>query len=174
MNSTTDIIIQMLLGRQELGAGSDDMSLSDQLAKLGEADPRLVPLIRHLQERLAESSDVVDITPAQEEGEGDETVESSVVAEGNQELESLAQGMFAEIEVLRARNDMLATALGACHLCWGEDQGCPYCSGAGCVGTYVIKASLFEHVVGPAVRQLRQRPRAVKSQNMGKGGNHAD
>jgi hypothetical protein len=172
LSSTTEMLMETLLSQNRDGQGSGN--INDTLTQLAQNNPRMAPLVRHMQERLAESSKVVDITP--ESGQANqETIDLSPSATeaGIDELKDMAESMSAELEVLRARNDMLATALGACHLCWGDDQECPYCNGAGHVGAYVISLSVFERIIGPAVRQLKRRPQLAKQpQPIGKGENH--
>jgi hypothetical protein len=164
--------MQMLLGQQQPGTVSANAILTDQLAKLAQTDPRIAPLVRHLQERLAARSDAVDTSSNDAETAPAKDDEILDVPPRDQELENLVQSMFAEVKTLRARNDMLATALGACHLCWGEDSNCSYCEGVGRVGAYVINSNLFERVVGPAVRQLRRRPKLAEPQPINKGDSH--
>jgi hypothetical protein len=174
LNSTADILMQALLARNESGDGSNGASPAEMLAQLAQSNPRMAPIVRHLQERLAGSSRNVDTVPEKDETASEiaKKKKKGELPGHNRELESLAEKMFAELEALRARNDMLATALGACHLCWGEDQECSYCNGAGRVGAYVINRNLFEQAIGPAVCQLRRRPQLAKTQTLRKGENY--
>jgi hypothetical protein len=69
-----------------------------------------------------------------------------------------------ELNVLRDRSDLLADALGACALCWGQDGHCRACRGHGLPGRSIPDQKLFEEFVLPAVRLLRasqQRPTVV-------------
>jgi hypothetical protein len=110
-------------------------------------------LISQLQQRLSAANQVIDVTPEEQE---DTPVEESSLHKRCEKLERIARRIFGELKVMRTRNDMLATALGACQLCWGEDPACPYCHGSGTVGAYIINRKMFEQVVGPALEQLRQ------------------
>jgi hypothetical protein len=65
--------------------------------------------------------------------------------------------LCAELEELRERNDVLAAALGACHLCWGEDPGCPACGGLGRPGAAPPDRQLFARLVAPAVQAAQPR-----------------
>lgn len=146
-----------------LGGGS---SPADALSALASSDPKLAPLVNLLQQRLA--------TPTVIEGEAEEVSEPAPdLQQRSRDLARLARKMFAELRVLRTRNDNLAAALGACHLCWGEDANCPHCGGDGGVGAFVIDAKLFDEIVGPALEQIRQRPRLVRSQRNEEGGQDA-
>jgi hypothetical protein len=161
LNSMSDALMQTLLST--LGGGA---SPADALAALASSDPRLGPLVNLLQQRLA--------APAVIEGEAEEVAEPAPdLQQRAQDLARLSRKMFAELKVLRTRNDNLAAALGACHLCWGEDADCPYCGGDGGVGAFVIDAQLFDEIVGPALEQFRQRPRLVQSQRDREGGEDA-
>ncbi|MEU6040722.1 hypothetical protein ABZ801_35525 [Actinomadura sp. NPDC047616] len=65
-------------------------------------------------------------------------------------------------EELRARNDALAAALGACG-CWGTRAHCPLCGGAGEPGWALPDRSLFACYVHPALRTVA-RHRAVAAE----------
>jgi hypothetical protein len=60
-------------------------------------------------------------------------------------------------ELLRLReiSAMLASALGACDLCWGTEIDCSACRGAGSPGAFPPDPDLFREVVGPAARRMR-------------------
>jgi hypothetical protein len=72
-------------------------------------------------------------------------------------LRRTMEQMYRELEALRERNDTLAAALGACHLCWGEDLDCPLCSGTGHPGSSIPDKSLLVQIVTPAVQRLRKQ-----------------
>jgi hypothetical protein len=61
----------------------------------------------------------------------------------------------AEVKELRSRCDDLASALGACPLCWGNDPECRACRGRGHPGYSVPDRKLFVEFVLPAVRMLK-------------------
>lgn len=66
-----------------------------------------------------------------------------------------------EIERLEEINDTLAAALGACAVCWGDDPDCETCRGRGGPGSLSPDRGLFERLVLPAARRLREsRPLA--------------
>ena len=64
----------------------------------------------------------------------------------------------AEAEALRERNDILAAAVGACHLCWGEDAGCRGCHGRGSPGARRPERVAFRRYITPALRRLQEVP----------------
>jgi len=63
----------------------------------------------------------------------------------------------AEVKELRSRCDDLASALGACPLCWGNDAECRACRGRGEPGYSVPDKKLFVKLVLPAIRMLKLR-----------------
>lgn len=66
--------------------------------------------------------------------------------------------------MLTERNEILASAFGACPECWGEDGGCELCNEKGVPGAYVPDTGNFVEYVLPAVRKvrsLRQKERDV-------------
>lgn len=71
------------------------------------------------------------------------------------EVARVMKAMYAELELLRERNDVLAVALGACHLCFGRDPGCAECGGAGGPGASAPDPGAFRDYVVPAVRRVR-------------------
>ena len=62
-----------------------------------------------------------------------------------------------ELERFQEINDTLAAALGACHVCWGDDPDCEACRGRGGPGSLPPDRGLFERLVLPAARRLRER-----------------
>jgi len=72
----------------------------------------------------------------------------------------------AEVKLLRERCDTVAAALGACGLCWGQDQSCRACRGHGAPGHCIPDEELFCELVVPAVRLIhasRKRSNNVAS-----------
>jgi hypothetical protein len=161
----SDALMQTLLARLG-GGGSEPFAPADALSALASSDPTLAPLVGYLQQRLA--------TPTVIEGHAEEVPEPAPdQRQRTKDLVQLSRKMFAELTELRARNDSLALALGACHLCWGEDADCPYCGGDGGVGAFVIETELFDDVVGPALEQYRGRPRPARPHGSKEGGQNA-
>src|SRR5262249_639991 len=58
----------------------------------------------------------------------------------------------------RARNTVLADALGACPRCWGEDVRCVRCRGRGRPGGRRPDRLLFTEIVEPAIQRATARP----------------
>ena len=110
------------------------------------------------QQRAAAPSAPVEETPSAAEIELDRLEEMRHQREQHEqarELENLMKTMYAELETLRTRNDTLAAALGACHLCFGEDPICPECGGRGGSGALLPDAAAFRQYVAPALNRVR-------------------
>lgn len=58
--------------------------------------------------------------------------------------------LIDELELAQTIGDTLAAALGACYLCWGEDERCEECRGTGSPGSAPPDAQLYERFVVPA------------------------
>lgn len=58
---------------------------------------------------------------------------------------------------LLAHSDFLASAVGACPDCWGEDAECPQCGGCGGPGAFVPQRVSFDEIVRPVLDQIRER-----------------
>lgn len=147
------------------GGGSSAMTQA-LLSQVGD-DPSLGVLAKYLasrredegeesEERAAEAGeDVRELERARERAA--ETVKTL------RRLRQLAEDMFAELQELRGRNDALAAAFGACHLCWGEDLQCQLCGGEGRPGSSLPDRDLFVQFVTPAARRLRRTGVADRS-----------
>jgi hypothetical protein len=69
-----------------------------------------------------------------------------------QQMAQQIDEMSEALDVLQARNDDLADALGACYLCWGEDPRCPECAGKGAPGSLLPEPRAYREWILPAVR----------------------
>jgi DNA repair exonuclease SbcCD ATPase subunit len=155
---TTEAMMQMLLD------GQPPASMQDQLAALAQSNPKLAPILSKLQERMQRQAEMAKAAEAEEDstplpGMAEPEVLSANADENAVDnLKRLARRMFSELSTLRARNEKLAEALGACSLCWGEDHACPQCGGQGLPGAFAIDRKTFLSVAGSAMRQVRQQP----------------
>lgn len=134
------------------------------LQNMSDADPRLKAIATYLIRRQTEDSDSEDLDDNERL-----TSEEPAIAEGMEErdllrrresynrLQQVTTEMYAELEDLRARNDALAAALGACYLCWGEDFECEECRGQGQPGAFTLDKELFGQYVAPAVQSVKTR-----------------
>ena len=73
------------------------------------------------------------------------------------ELRALVKTMHGELQILRVRNDTLAAALGACHICFGSDPSCEECEGRGIPGSLDPDPDAYREFVAPAVRRAQRR-----------------
>lgn len=123
-------------------------AMSELLTQLGDDDPRMGLLAKYFAQREAMATD--ESTP-------DDAEPSEHRREAVEKLQRLVERMFEELTALRERNVSLATALGACPVCWGDDLACEACGGDGYPGASVPDAVLFAHYVGPVIKLLRRR-----------------
>src|SRR5262249_4172994 len=107
-------------------------------------DPQMAVLLSLLEQRQSvEASPPADVEAADEAASEDES--EKLLAMKN--LEEKVQRMYAELEVLRGRNDSLAIALGACYLCFGDDSLCQECQGRGVPGSRRPDPAAFRQYV---------------------------
>lgn len=137
----------LLLEKLTSGPGTAPR-MSEVLAQLGEADPRMALLAKYFAQRETEQSD----------DEEDPPVEAERRRESFERLQRILKRLYAELEELRQRNDGLAAALGACYLCWGENPECDLCAGTGVPGSRAPDEILLSHYVTPAVRRRPAAP----------------
>lgn len=150
-------LMQSLLG----GTADGVPSIQDLLAKLGATDPTAAMVLQYMAQQRAAASEEPD------EGEQEETaavveapapyMDEGRAARAGEALRALRRrvhALYAELEDLRARNDDLAAALGACAQCWGEDPACETCEGLGRPGGAPPDAYLYGRLVAPAARRL--------------------
>ena len=160
-----------------LTTADSEMSLQDVLlSQLDSQEPSVAMLAKYLaqsaeddneDEELSETDELEQEALELEFEQQARTLEAtesrlySVTQVARQMREKL-DDLYAELEELRERNDSLAEALGACHLCWGEDLDCEACGGGGRPGTYLPDADMFRHYVRPAIQRLQtQQTRAA-------------
>ncbi|PSB14143.1 hypothetical protein C7B76_17280 [filamentous cyanobacterium CCP2] len=160
--------INPLLLQALAGAGSEGLSVKDVLlSQLDETDPTTSLLVKLLAQQPSET--IVDESqsefelelesesdPERLQKEQRARARAAEKAKALRHLRNTIDLLYAELEDLRARNDMLAAALGACYLCWGEDAQCPECGGQGGAGFFTLDRSLFGQFVVPAVHRYKQ------------------
>jgi hypothetical protein len=152
-------LIEMLT-RLSSGAGAAQDPL-ELLAQYGGGNPLVNALAKHYSEMQAKTTSgvntsVIDVEPdLPADTEPTATPESAdyarVVADLQQQLEQVS----AELQFHRERCDLLATALGACCLCWGQDPACRACRGRGRPGFTLPDETLVKEFLLPAIKMLR-------------------
>lgn len=134
----------------------------DLLAKLAETNPTAGLIAQLLaqnqqQEREREASSEEEGGAESLEQEPDQDrMRSREKSRAAHRLRQKIGSMNRELSELRERNDALAAALGACHLCWGSDPECEICAGRGSPGASEPDKRLFAQFVRPAVRTLQK------------------
>lgn len=127
-------------------------SVADLLDALGAENPRIKAIATLLAMR----------SPAAEEAD---PAAEAARTERRAHVQRLLHEMVDELAELRARNETLAAALGACP-CWGRAADCARCGGEGAPGSDRVDLHLFRLWVAPAVAALRQQ-RGVRSNPTG-------
>jgi hypothetical protein len=140
------------------GGKLDAMSLlRSQMQSQVPDDPQMAVLMRLLdrqQELEAERQTQASAGPEDSTGEGEpDTAEKHAAMS---DLQDKIDSVYAELEVLRTRNDVLAAALGACYLCFGEDPVCRECQGRGVPGSRRPDPDAFRKYVLPTYRRAKQ------------------
>lgn len=179
-------LLSSLLGGQPGGAGGVDLQsllaaqggagqgapldlaslVAARAADAGPGDERMALVQRWMEQRqAAPPASVADEAPSAADLELQRLDEVRDARERRREeraaageLQTLLQTLYAEVAALRARNDAVAAALGACHLCFGDDPVCSECAGRGTPGSLLPEAIAFRQYVVPAVRRIRAAP----------------
>ena len=139
--------LQQLLAAQAQGQGG----VAEVLA--GHHDPT-VRLLAQLWARQAENENEED-----DEDEGEFLISESPTSEESNSLERMQRRcalLHEELEHHQAVSDTLASALGACPECWGEEVDCEFCGGEGTPGWELPDRRLFRRLVLPALERLRR------------------
>ncbi len=163
----------------DTAAAADPLAaLKAQLAAQAQDNPGLAMLMQLMEagsmasvdNRQAAQDDVTDVIDIRAQPAADTL---SLDAPLRADLQALLLGseqLAAELAVLQERNDALAAALGACHLCFGADNWCPHCGGCGTPGSRRPDAAAFSRYVRPLLDRLQrpQRPqRATATEHRG-------
>lgn len=161
-------MLSALLGAMGSGGSFDPASLlMSQLGGQAANDPRMAALSWLLSQHRpgpeiegeAEESDEVKVEAARARAEV-----RAERARRIRQLRALVKRTWAELEALRERNDTLAAALGACHLCFGTDPLCPRCGGRGVPGSRAPDPAAYREYVVPAIQRVRAIAEALARQ----------
>jgi hypothetical protein len=138
-------------------AGDPSATLAKMMGDLATRDPQMAMLARLMQARASAPAAAV--------------VEEETVDETVREIELLGARLTetqAQLSAVRAQGRKLfeahreacdrladlAAALGACGLCWGEDEHCPSCRGRGRPGMVRPDIELRTRLLGPPRRTV--------------------
>jgi len=168
-------IASLVAQMRAISSGSGDPQ--ELIAQIGANNPMLQEVARNLMEQraaAARETQTIDMEVVEQD-------QDSVVVESDQAVRTAAleqlraeqETMRIELGVLRERNDLLAAALGACCLCWGQDLGCRSCRGRGGPGFSIPDESLFEEYVLPAVQTFRAQRAKFRKAPVGTQPEHA-
>jgi hypothetical protein len=131
--------------------------LQAQLAGQAATDPKTALLLQFLQQRrsAAQAAPPVEAAAEAEDFRREERARRERT-NGAREIRETMRDLYAEVEALRARNDELAAAVGACFLCFGEDPMCEECGGLGAPGSRAPEPTAYRKFVLPALRRAQR------------------
>jgi len=132
----------------------DMVNLLDQI---GVTDPRIPVIAEFMKLQMDEKSDNQSSEKTSIKKKKVMAIFSEIVRK-NDELRS-------DNELLVAKFDIVASALGACPLCWGEDEACEKCQGKGRPGEYKPDIEAFRKFVLPVVKRIRICVKKTKISN---------
>ncbi len=141
MQDLRSTLMQVLAAR--MGRGPVPDLNAALLAHLGEGTDQ--DAVRAVVERLLQQSTGANQARAQE-GVGTE--------DSLGRLRWLLGAAREQMELLQARSDGLASALGACGLCWGNDPVCMQCAGRGRPGWTRPDPAAFALWIEPALQKM--------------------
>lgn len=153
-------------------------ALRAQLAAQAEGNPGLAMLLQMMESRPPQAAagspaDTSSADRAADVLDADHSVAPGLGPALQNDLRVLVQGsqqLAAELAVLQERNDALAAALGACHLCFGADAWCPHCGGCGQPGSQRPESTAFARYVRPLLQRLQHQQRQQRQQPEGAAG----
>jgi len=165
LGETTDPMLGVLIDALSGKGQIDTLALlRAQVDAQARDNPQAAQILQLLEQRRqqqnSESQEEEElILPSEEEAYSEHGTLAEEAREENarhaQELEDTVNRVYAELEMLRARNDALAAALGACYLCFGDDVLCKECGGRGVPGSLAPKPAAFRKYVLPAFRRAK-------------------
>lgn len=124
------------------------------VAEMAGSDPRMGAVLQAMSARPPATVAVEEDEPAPPSVAVVPPPAPAIDAADLARIRRLVSRLEGELDDLRRRNDLLASALGACYLCWGGDAGCPVCEGNGRPGSEPPDRPLFREYVTPAVRRV--------------------
>jgi hypothetical protein len=158
-----------MLARIRSSDPNSGLNIEELLAQQAKTNPMVAMFAKHMAEQKTiaaerENLPVIEVEASEVDAEVEEIQEQEEnSAAALSELRQYMKGMFAEIKLLRERNDALAAATGACCLCWGQNLECRSCRGRGGPGFCMPDESLFEEFVLPAIHTLRAQKAKIRS-----------
>lgn len=143
LSGAMDPLQQLLLAQLSGGSQDTGPSMPDIIEQALGDNPFAGQLAAAMRRRQQSEAQIVD-----------EPVEYLDDAEEESPAADVLLRLYAEVEELRARNNLLADALGACGLCWGENPTCRRCRGRGLPGGRAPEPAAFESYVAPVIQYV--------------------
>lgn len=166
------MLMEMLTNRSGLANG---LNMQEVLSRMGQSGANADLIAQYLTKSQAVTTeDDAEVLDVEFEEDDDDTLsdfdepvlprepiilqaEKATRSRVSEKLRAKIDGLMAELNEMRARNDTLAAALGACYLCWGANPTCQVCRGKGRPGAAIPDQKLFEQVVMPVVKKHYKR-----------------
>jgi hypothetical protein len=153
---------ELMARMQGGGSAAQPADVEGMMARLSAKNPMLGMVFQQLAdsnsktkaaEREAIEAEVVEVDRDVQQlaAEAASAASAARLADVEQQLRATS----LELGCTRERIDMLAAALGACALCWGQEPRCRACRGRGLPGFALPDEPLFEELILPAVQLLR-------------------
>jgi hypothetical protein len=157
---------------QTISSGATDPTslVLSQLGGLAQDNPGMAMLLgllgRHTSAKEAEAQPKEDEEDAQLAAQRAEAARHET-ARYLCEMKETVKDLYAELKILRERNDKVAAAVGACYVCFGSDPFCEECGGRGSPGSRLSEPAAYREYVLPAVlrvqkMQLARLPRTAQ------------
>jgi hypothetical protein len=118
-------------------AADPSATLAKMMSDLSARNPQMAMLAQLMQGRAAPPAPLVEDEEAIDETVREIEILTNRLADTQAQLSAMRREGRRLFEAYRQACDRLAdlaAALGACGLCWGEDERCPSCRGRGCPG----------------------------------------
>lgn len=141
-------------------AGASAFDPQELMSRLGQDNPTVAAMMQMMAGQKTPAQTQEPVAEAAADGLTADEIEElrSWLEASNNEASALREQLqtaLGELKILRERSDLLALALGACCLCWGQDPACRACRGNGHPGKSVPDEDLFSEYVLPAVQLMR-------------------
>jgi hypothetical protein len=153
-NAAMDPLLAVLTGALDGSSPLDPLAmLKTQLDS--QSDPRIMMVLRLLEQRRLQEDAALKRLQEEASIEEDAPAGSAAVQEDLESVQQAIDAVYAELDVMRARNAAFAAAVGACPLCFGDDPLCPTCRGLGVPGWRRPEPAAFRTYVLPAFARAR-------------------
>jgi hypothetical protein len=140
--------------RNRYSAITSPFEMLNLLDQIGVTDPR-IPMITELMKLQ------MDETP-DNQSLGKNSIQRKKVMPIFNEMVRKNDELRYDNELLVDKLDTVASALGACPFCWGENEACEMCQGKGSPGKYNPEIDAFRKFVLPVVKKIRKRVEKTK------------